>query len=137
MRHFVLQFGDVKDIIILKDKITGQPRGCAFVSYATKEEAARAISSLDRTLHLPGALCPLEVRYSPRYSDRRPFGMHSATSYSVLRCYEGFYKCQNMKLVLHASNQMQQTMHLPNPSHWLLSTAGSESYPANLAALGN
>jgi RNA recognition motif-containing protein len=55
------QFGDVKDIIILKDKVTGQPRGCAFVSYATKDEAEAAISALNKGVHLPGALCPMEV----------------------------------------------------------------------------
>lgn len=57
----LLQFGDVKDIIILKDKVTGQPRGCAFVSYATKEEAEAAIAALNKGVHLPGALCPMEV----------------------------------------------------------------------------
>lgn len=56
-----LQYGDVKDIIILKDKVSGQPRGCAFVSYATKEEADAAIHALDKGVHLPGALCPMEV----------------------------------------------------------------------------
>lgn len=58
------QFGDVKDIIILKDKVTGQPRGCAFVSYATKDEAEAAIGALDKGVHLPGALCPMEVSAS-------------------------------------------------------------------------
>jgi len=58
----LLQFGDVKDIIILKDKVTSQPRGCAFVSYATKEEAEAAIAALNKGVHLPGALCPMEVR---------------------------------------------------------------------------
>eukprot|EP00775_Hariotina_reticulata_P001643 gene1644-1985_t len=58
------KYGDVKDIIILKDKMTGQPRGCAFVSYATKVEAEVAIQSLDKGVHLPGALCPMEVRYA-------------------------------------------------------------------------
>ncbi len=52
----------VKDIIILKDKFTAQPRGCAFVSYGTREEAEAAISRLDRQVHLPGAALPLEVR---------------------------------------------------------------------------
>lgn len=56
--------GKVKDLIILKDKVTGQPRGCAFVSYATKEEAELAITRLDRKLHLSGALSPLEVRFA-------------------------------------------------------------------------
>ena len=51
----------VKDCVILKDRVTGQPRGCAFVSYATREEAEAAIAKLDRKLHLTGALSPLEV----------------------------------------------------------------------------
>ncbi|WIA44418.1 hypothetical protein OEZ86_007184 [Tetradesmus obliquus] len=52
------KYGDVRDIIILKDKVSSQPRGCAFVSYATKEEAEAAIHALDKGVHLPGALCP-------------------------------------------------------------------------------
>lgn len=47
---------------MLKDKVTGQPRGCAFVSYATREEADAAIQHLDRRVQLPGALNKLEVR---------------------------------------------------------------------------
>lgn len=55
------QSGDVKDIIILKDKVSGQPKGCAFVSYATEAEAERAIAELDRKIQLPGASSPMEV----------------------------------------------------------------------------
>jgi RNA recognition motif-containing protein len=51
----------VRDCIILKDKVTGQPRGAAFVSYGTREEAETAIQGLNRQVHLPGALQPLEV----------------------------------------------------------------------------
>lgn len=58
------QCGSVKDLIILKDKVTGQSRGCAFVSFATKEEAEVAISKLDRQVHLPGAFSSLEVRFA-------------------------------------------------------------------------
>lgn len=59
--HAVLQSGNVKDIIILKDKVSGQPKGCAFVSYATEGEAERAIAELDRKIQLPGASSPMEV----------------------------------------------------------------------------
>eukprot|EP00879_Flechtneria_rotunda_P011421 GHRR01011930.1.p1 GENE.GHRR01011930.1~~GHRR01011930.1.p1 ORF type:complete len:414 (+),score=97.93 GHRR01011930.1:226-1467(+) len=58
------KYGDVKDVIILKDKVSGQPRGCAFVSYGTREEADAAIQALDKGVHLPGALCPIEVRFA-------------------------------------------------------------------------
>ena len=59
--HCLLQYGDVKDIIILKDKMSDLSRGCAFVSYSTVEEAERAITRLDKSIHLPGALQPMEV----------------------------------------------------------------------------
>jgi phosphoinositide-3-kinase regulatory subunit 4 len=56
------QHGIVRDCIILKDKVTGQPRGAAFVSYGTREEAEAAIKALNnQQVHLPGALRPLEV----------------------------------------------------------------------------
>jgi RNA recognition motif-containing protein len=59
-----LQCGEVKDIVVLKDKPTGASRGCAFVSYATSEEAQRAICVLDKAVHLPGASQPMEVRFA-------------------------------------------------------------------------
>lgn len=52
----------------MKDKPTGQPRGCAFVSYATKQEAEAAIAALNKGVHLPGALCPMEVSTSEHCS---------------------------------------------------------------------
>ena len=42
-------------------QVTQQPRGCAFVSYATRAEAESAIQHLDRQIQLPGALSQLEV----------------------------------------------------------------------------
>ncbi|GMH38098.1 hypothetical protein BSKO_05982 [Bryopsis sp. KO-2023] len=56
--------GEVKDIIILKDKVSGQPKGCAFVSYATEAEAKKAIAELDRKIQLSGASSPMEVRFA-------------------------------------------------------------------------
>lgn len=52
--------------------VTNQPRGCAFVSYATKTEAELAIQKLDRQLHLPGALCPIEVSAASSCAGRTP-----------------------------------------------------------------
>ncbi len=48
----------------MQDKLTNQPRGCAFVSYGARSEAELAIQHLDKQAHLPGALCPLEVRHA-------------------------------------------------------------------------
>jgi hypothetical protein len=55
------QWGTVRDVMILRDRATGLSRGCAFVGYETSEEAEAAIQNLDRRVHLPGALGPLEV----------------------------------------------------------------------------
>jgi RNA recognition motif-containing protein len=60
-RSLPLHASQVRDCIVLKDKVTGQPRGAAFVSYGTREEAEAAIQALNRQIQLPGALCPLEV----------------------------------------------------------------------------
>ncbi|KAI8465632.1 MAG: hypothetical protein J3K34DRAFT_487277 [Monoraphidium minutum] len=64
LRPLFDQWGDVRDIITLKDKVSGEPRGCAFVSYGTREEADAAIAHLDRRVTLPGAPSPLEVRFA-------------------------------------------------------------------------
>jgi RNA recognition motif-containing protein len=56
-----VQYGTVEDIVILKDKSSGSPRGCAFVSYAANAAAEAAIKALDKIVHLPGALSPMEV----------------------------------------------------------------------------
>lgn len=57
-----MQWGKVHEVILWKHKKTGNPQGCAFVLYDTREEAEQAISELDRKMHLPGASRPLEVR---------------------------------------------------------------------------
>ena len=47
-------FGTVEDVVVLRDQ-TGNPRGCAFVTFTTKSSAYNAI----KTLHLQKTL---EVR---------------------------------------------------------------------------
>ncbi len=56
-----MQWGKVHEVILWKSRATGNPQGCAFVFYDTREEAEQAIAELDRKVHLPGASRPLEV----------------------------------------------------------------------------
>ncbi|GAX72674.1 hypothetical protein CEUSTIGMA_g130.t1 [Chlamydomonas eustigma] len=64
LRPYFELVGDVQDLIILREKHTEEPRGCAFVSFATKEQAEKAIEKLDKKIQLPGALSAIEVRFA-------------------------------------------------------------------------
>ncbi|KAJ8921274.1 hypothetical protein NQ315_013746 [Exocentrus adspersus] len=54
-------FGEIVQRTVLKDKITGLPRGVAFVRFSKGEEAQAAIANLDGKL-LQNAMLPLSVR---------------------------------------------------------------------------
>lgn len=54
-------YGEIVQRTVLKDKITGLPRGVAFVRYSKGEEAQAAIANLDGKL-LDNAMLPLSVR---------------------------------------------------------------------------
>ncbi|XP_018323518.1 protein sex-lethal-like [Agrilus planipennis] len=55
------QYGEIVQRTILKDKITGMPRGVAFVRYSKGEEAQSAIANLDGKL-LENGYLPLKIR---------------------------------------------------------------------------
>ncbi|XP_023012635.1 protein sex-lethal isoform X2 [Leptinotarsa decemlineata] len=55
------EYGEIVQRTVLKDKITGMPRGVAFVRYSKGEEAQAAIANLDGKL-LENAMLPLSVR---------------------------------------------------------------------------
>ena len=57
-----MQTGDVKDITVLRDRMTGMSKGCAFVVYDTEAEAQAAIERYDRKVVLAGGSYPMEVR---------------------------------------------------------------------------
>ncbi|MBP7149567.1 MAG: RNA-binding protein [Acidobacteria bacterium] len=47
LRAMFAELGDVTDVHIVMDRETGRPRGFAFVSYATDEQAARAAQQMN------------------------------------------------------------------------------------------
>lgn len=55
------KYGEIVQRTLLKDKITGMPRGVAFVRYSKGEEAQAAIANLDGKM-LENAMLPLNVR---------------------------------------------------------------------------
>nr|CAI5836223.1 unnamed protein product [Callosobruchus analis] len=54
-------YGEIVQRTVLKDKITGMPRGVAFVRYSRGEEAQAAIANLDGKM-LENAILPLSVK---------------------------------------------------------------------------
>lgn len=55
------QCGVIKQIIIMRDKITGLSRCAAFITFATTAEAEAAIAKFAYPTTLPGGFAPLEV----------------------------------------------------------------------------
>ncbi|XP_022157018.1 CUGBP Elav-like family member 4 [Momordica charantia] len=62
--------GDIVEIVILRDKITGQQQGSCFVKYATSIEADRAIGALDNQFTFPGEMAPINVKYADGERER-------------------------------------------------------------------
>ncbi len=69
--HFE-QFGSVTDTYVAMDKMTGRPRGFAFVTMSTPEEAKAAAEKLNGTDLGGRTLTVNEAR--PKEENARPFG---------------------------------------------------------------
>jgi len=64
MRGIFSPYGEIKEVMILKDRQTGMPKGCGFVTYTTREEAQRAIDSVADKVKLPGTKRELIVKFA-------------------------------------------------------------------------
>lgn len=62
LRPVLEVFGPIEDLVIIRDKLTGAHRGCAFASYFSREDAEKAISELHNKVTLPDSINPLQVR---------------------------------------------------------------------------
>ena len=47
LRNSFAEFGEIKDVAFPKDRVTGRPRGFAFVTMGSPEEAQKAIAALN------------------------------------------------------------------------------------------
>lgn len=55
-------YGTIQDVMFLKNKATGQHRGCAFVTFETNEEAQAAIDAMNDKVTLQGAKRTMIIR---------------------------------------------------------------------------
>lgn len=57
-------FGKILEIVILRDKLTGQHKGCAFVTFSSRSEGEAAINALHNKRTLTFAKLPMQVKFA-------------------------------------------------------------------------
>ena len=81
LRSLFRQFGKVEKIFVAKDKITGEPRGFAFVRYERHDEAAAALNALNGFPYLHMILKIEWSKPDTRSRDGPPGGATHYTGY--------------------------------------------------------
>ncbi|CAM8993115.1 unnamed protein product [Rhodiola kirilowii] len=70
VRPIFQEHGNVLEVALIKDKITGEQQGCCFIKYSAPEEADKAIRALHNRYTLPGGVGPIQVRYADGERER-------------------------------------------------------------------
>jgi len=79
VKNLFSQMGEVASVRLIKDEATGRLRGFGFVEMATKEDAQKAISSLNGTTFMERSIVvneakPQEKRERGRSRERSGYG---------------------------------------------------------------
>ena len=68
LKQYVARSGDVRQVDLIIDRVSGRPRGFAFVEMATDEEAQKAVTEFNEYELGGRALAVNEARPKPEYS---------------------------------------------------------------------
>jgi len=64
VRALVSPYGQVEEVYIMKDKATGQSKGCSFVKFCNKESASAVIDALHQKVTMPGSHQPIIAKWA-------------------------------------------------------------------------
>jgi len=70
LRPLFAPFGQLIEVAIIRNRQTGESRGCAFVTYDNADSAELAIETLHGKQTLPGMSSPIQVKYAQGQSER-------------------------------------------------------------------
>lgn len=65
-----IEFGPIKDLMIIRDKVTSQHRGCAFVTFWSSVSASKAQEELHDKFNFPGARKAVQIKPASNSNDQ-------------------------------------------------------------------
>lgn len=78
VREVFQEFGDIVEIVILRDRRSGVHQGCCFVKYSNVSAAQAAIAALHNQRSLPPLRNPLQVRFAESGTNAAERGQSNA-----------------------------------------------------------
>ncbi|XP_011298690.1 CUGBP Elav-like family member 1 isoform X1 [Fopius arisanus] len=70
VRNMFDVYGAIEECSVLRDNSTGQSRGCAFVTFASKQYAINAIKALHHSRTMEGCSSPLVVKFADTQKEK-------------------------------------------------------------------
>lgn len=110
------EYGEIKEILVIRDRITGQHRGCAFVTFYNATDAARVIDVLHDKFTFPDGRKPVQIKpasepsnssapaITPEQENKLFVGMTSrnADENSIRELFEGFGEIREIYIIRNA-----------------------------------